>query len=277
MQPNELNTLIKSVLMKLGILSERDDQLTVLRSDVSRLQLEAEDGTVVRMELVEEEDELDTDSKQDYLIEVSEAPDPEPPAVKTGFQRQAKLIEPTPSIVEAKRKTGKVHTNIGAMGCGTCGRVLASRSALLRHARTHSGERPFACPRCRRCFAQKEVMHRHMLVHEAVRPHKCSTCNKSFTQRNALHLHERSHLPPHERALALHSCPHCPKLFLYSSGLSRHMMTHSGRVYVCGACRRQFADKSSVLRHHRARHAHLAEPGQPDCVDNEDATNEENT
>ncbi|XP_063619187.1 zinc finger protein 157-like [Cydia splendana] len=279
MQPGELNTLITSVLVKLGILSQRDDQLSVLRGDVSRLQLEAGDGAVVRMELVEEADELEADT-QDYLIEISEAPAPAevPKATKTGFQRQAKLIEPKPSFVEAKKNTSKIHTNIGAMGCSVCGRVLASRSALLRHERTHSGERPFACPRCDRCFAQKEVMHRHMLVHEAVRPHKCSTCNKSFTQRNALHLHERSHLPPHERALALHSCPHCPKLFLYSSGLSRHMMTHSGRVYVCGACRRQFADKSSVLRHHRARHAHLEEPDEPECVETENApTEDENT
>ncbi|KAG6457385.1 hypothetical protein O3G_MSEX010269 [Manduca sexta] len=77
-----------------------------------------------------------------------------------------------------------------------------------------------------------------------------------------LHTHARSHAPPHARALHLHACACCPKVFLYPSSLSRHMMMHKGRVYGCSACQRQFRDKSSLQRHMRSAHNNLAAQAQ---------------
>ncbi|XP_073942485.1 uncharacterized protein [Choristoneura fumiferana] len=171
--------------------------------------------------------------------------------VSVDGQGEAEIINEVKS-----KKSGRGWRGRGGAECSWCGRVCASLSALRRHARTHSGERPYACARCPRRFAQKEVMRRHMLVHDEVRPYACAQCPKSFTQRAALALHARAHLPPHERALRLHACPRCPKVFLHCSGLSRHMMSHAGRLFECGACRKQFADRSSVLRHVRRAHAH---------------------
>jgi ribosomal protein L37AE/L43A len=50
------------------------------------------------------------------------------------------------------------------------------------------------------------------------RPFECAVCAKSFTQRSGLRAHARHHLPRHRRALALHRCRACGKVFLYGSG-----------------------------------------------------------
>ncbi|XP_072939999.1 uncharacterized protein [Epargyreus clarus] len=210
-----------NALVEKGVLAKQGDLLEILDQDVKTFHLESAYGSRVVMELVEEE--------------------PEVPVANVYKIQRPKLFETGGQIN---------HTR-----CGECGVRFASRGGLNRHMRVHSGERPYACRTCGRRFAQREVMRRHELLHADKRPYQCGACPKAYTQRGALEAHVRSHAPPEARALALHRCTRCTKVFLYASGLSRHMLqVHQGHRVACAECPRVFRDASSAQRHARAHH-----------------------
>nr|XP_049694704.1 histone-lysine N-methyltransferase PRDM9 [Helicoverpa armigera] len=260
----DITTFLSTMLVELGILTPGDNGLIYSNQNIKSLELETGDGSSIVMELVEEDDAQEPIVSAENQIEPSSLTQVTQEQVADQVEaNNTKKVEDTfkendciIKYVTSNAPIKKDKPDKKCAWCSECGRRLASRSALTRHLRTHSGERPYACHICGRTFAQKEVMVRHLLVHGEQRPFACSVCDKSFTQRGALAAHARQHAPPAARPLALHRCDRCPKVFLYASGLSRHMMMHNGRVYVCGACERQFKDKSSLLRHLKnANHA----------------------
>ncbi|KAL7301490.1 hypothetical protein TKK_0005927 [Trichogramma kaykai] len=144
-----------------------------------------------------------------------------------------------------------VHSTQRGFTCQACEKWFPTRSALVRHERTHTGEKPFGCNICHRAFAQKEILLRHLMTHSGQKPFQCQHCEKSFTQREALKVHMRRHQKLNPNDIQLHHCQLCPKAFCHASGLSRHLVTHTGRTYKCVECEKSFTDKSSLLRHSR--------------------------
>ncbi|XP_058789525.1 zinc finger protein 892-like [Phymastichus coffea] len=144
-----------------------------------------------------------------------------------------------------------VHSTQRGFTCQACEKWFPTRSALVRHERTHTGEKPFGCNICHRAFAQKEILLRHLMTHSGQKPFQCQHCEKSFTQREALKVHMRRHQKLDPNDIKLHHCQLCPKAFCHASGLSRHLVTHTGRTYKCVECEKSFTDKSSLLRHSR--------------------------
>ncbi|XP_013138999.1 PREDICTED: myoneurin-like isoform X2 [Papilio polytes] len=240
---------LTTVLLQLGVVERKDEKMILQNPNVKTLELETQNGKVL-VELTEEEPD---DEFQDNLSE-------ETISVSNSVNSMPSSEESVPIKLEqnAKGKKAGAGGGAGAEACGqwarcaACGKGFLSRSALRRHERVHSGERPHACRVCRRTFAQRAVMLRHELVHREQRPYQCGTCPKSFTQRSSLEAHAHAHAEPRQRALSLRPCPNCDKVFLYASGLSRHMRVHSGRVYECSECARPFCDKSSLRRHLRS-------------------------
>ena len=69
-----------------------------------------------------------------------------------------------------------VHEKPKALRCKFCKKQCESPTALARHTRTHTGEKPFACSICNKAFSQKAHLRTHQLSHSDEKPHKCDVC-----------------------------------------------------------------------------------------------------
>ncbi|XP_032513063.2 zinc finger protein 449-like isoform X2 [Danaus plexippus] len=228
----DISDFLSSILLEIGILTKQDGQV-VSKEHLEMIDIDSGADRVTFQLL-----EVDEGQKSSDIIK--DSANSELLNVRNVNILEKELLRPINSVPR----------------CTECGKSYATRGALRRHARVHTGERPHVCHVCSRAFGQKEVLRRHELVHTEDRPFKCQNCPKSFTQRGALLSHGRACLPPPAaRPLALHRCTVCPKVFLHASGLSRHALVHAGRVFSCSPCGRRYSDRSSLLRHLRS-HKH---------------------
>ncbi|EHO9284818.1 C2H2-type zinc finger protein [Salmonella enterica] len=76
--------------------------------------------------------------------------------------------------------------------CSRCSRTFTSPSALVRHMRTHTGERPYVCRACGQAFQTSGNLTVHMRTHTGQRPYVCQTCGQAFCQRSGLTAHMRT-------------------------------------------------------------------------------------
>lgn len=109
--------------------------------------------------------------------------------------------------------------------CDVCKKTFAVPARLVRHYRTHTGERPFECEFCHKMFSVKENLQVHRRIHTKERPYKCEVCGRAFEHSGKLHRHMRIHTG--ERP---HKCSVCAKTFIQSGQLVIHMRTHTGKI-----------------------------------------------
>ena len=83
--------------------------------------------------------------------------------------------------------------------CPYCERKFPWSSSLIRHIRTHTGQKPYLCDVCNYPFTTKSNCDRHLLRKHpdsvaamgGYRPYRCSKCpNAAFTSNEALRRHE---------------------------------------------------------------------------------------
>ncbi|XP_044303945.1 zinc finger protein 768 [Varanus komodoensis] len=86
--------------------------------------------------------------------------------------------------------------------CSDCGKNYRRSTDLLRHQRTHTGERPYLCLDCGKSFSRSSILLEHQRIHTGEKPYKCSHCGQGFSQSSNRNQHERTHGKEKMRHLA---------------------------------------------------------------------------
>uniref|UniRef100_A0A6J0VCH6 Zinc finger protein 768 n=1 Tax=Pogona vitticeps TaxID=103695 RepID=A0A6J0VCH6_9SAUR len=94
---------------------------------------------------------------------------------------------------EFKDLTESLHGKTKSYKCSDCGKNYHRSTDLLRHQRTHTGERPYLCLDCGKSFSRSSILLEHQRIHTGEKPYKCSHCGQGFSQSSNRNQHERTH------------------------------------------------------------------------------------
>uniref|UniRef100_A0A8C5W7D5 Uncharacterized protein n=1 Tax=Leptobrachium leishanense TaxID=445787 RepID=A0A8C5W7D5_9ANUR len=129
--------------------------------------------------------------------------------------------------------------------CSECNKSFNFKSNLLKHYKTHTGEKPYFCTDCGKDFAYKSNLVTHQITHTGTKSFSCTECNKRFTHRSSLREHQMVHT-----GKKAYVCAECGKRFTRSCYLVKHHRIHTGeKPYPCSTCSKAFATKSNLITH----------------------------
>ena len=132
--------------------------------------------------------------------------------------------------------------------CPMCKHGAYSQADASKHY--HLSHPPIKCSKCPQLFNNLCSLRRHFYSHQELR-FPCRNCGKSFLFESDLAAHHMKY-----RRHPGHMCNHevdgkiCGKWFFSNSDLTKHALTHTGKVHECLECGFTTLDK-------RYLHAHL--------------------
>ena len=132
--------------------------------------------------------------------------------------------------------------------CPMCKHGVYSQADANKHYRL--SHPPIKCSKCPQLFNNPCSLRRHFYSHQELR-FPCRNCGKSFPFESDLAAHHTKY-----RRHPGHMCNHevdgkiCGKWFFSNSDLTKHALTHTGKVHECLECGFTTLDK-------RYLHAHL--------------------
>lgn len=122
-----------------------------------------------------------------------------------------------------KEGESSVEKETYAHQCDQCDVSFKKPSDLVRHVRTHTGEKPYGCEKCDKRFAVKSTLRTHMKVHTGGKSLVCHVCQSLFASRTSLKVHMRLHtgsLP--------YKCPNCDQRFRTPAHRKTHVSNQCG-------------------------------------------------
>ncbi|XP_053623299.1 zinc finger protein OZF-like isoform X2 [Plodia interpunctella] len=155
------------------------------------------------------------------------------------------------------RLESTTQTARGRHQCDVCQKQFRCNVEIVRHMRTHTGEKPFQCNICRKRFRRKHHLRRHLETHDEKTPLQCYICKHSFNQTSDLLTHicdgEKPRQPvisKSDKSKKRFKCNSCQYKSSHKIDFTRHVRTHTGeKPFQCNICDYRCSHKSNLVAH----------------------------
>ncbi|XP_054165369.1 ras-responsive element-binding protein 1-like isoform X2 [Oppia nitens] len=177
----------------------------------------------------------------------------------------------------ALKRHNRGHTQGGhSYACHLCPYTSLDKSTLVRHLRTHNGERPFQCAICKYAFTTKANCERHVRKrHKKIQKHEIRnsmqynsnmSTTTTLSYQNLTKTESNPSLSPTSDSFPGGFdtvCKYCNVDFKFNRVLRHHLRSlHnscSRKPYCCTICKLGFSTKNNCIRHVVKQHPELRE------------------